>query len=194
MGIRSGIWGLVVVISAYKVYNPDPFFPSPHPLLVLSVLVFCSCPLLGNPFFLCFIVAFVLKRHKASPLFLLQRLRLLPFSITMSASHLISSMDFDSHKTNHFEAYNDSSFAYMENDFLYPSNSPADLGVPIGRECPQFSSQFSSDLIGIDIQCRRPCRRWTFRLSTFLSTPSPLLLSLRPHHRLLSLPTSRPRC
>lgn len=40
-------------------------------------------------------------------------------------------MDFD-HKTNHFEAYNDSSFAYMENDFLYPSNSPADLGVPIG--------------------------------------------------------------
>jgi hypothetical protein len=44
-------------------------------------------------------------------------------------------MDFD-HKTNHFEAYNDSSFAYMENDFLYPSNSPADLGVPIGCEHP----------------------------------------------------------
>lgn len=52
----------------------------------------------------------------------------------MSSSQLIS-MDFD-HKTNHFEAYNDSSFAYMENDFLYPSNSPADLGVPIGCEHP----------------------------------------------------------
>jgi hypothetical protein len=46
---------------------------------------------------------------------------------------LYNAIYFD-HKTNHFEAYNDSSFAYMENDFLYLSNSPADLGVPIGRE------------------------------------------------------------
>lgn len=51
----------------------------------------------------------------------------------MSASQLIS-MDFD-HKPNHFDAYNDSSFAYMENDFLYPSPSPTGLGVSIGRKC-----------------------------------------------------------
>lgn len=49
------------------------------------------------------------------------------------SSQLMSTMDFD-HKANHFEtSYNDSSFAYMENDFLY-SSSPAELGVSIGRE------------------------------------------------------------
>jgi hypothetical protein len=40
-------------------------------------------------------------------------------------------MDFD-HKANQFDAYNDSAFAYMENDFLYPSSSPSALGVTIG--------------------------------------------------------------
>jgi hypothetical protein len=53
-------------------------------------------------------------------------------------------MDFD-HKTNHFEAYNDSSFAYMENEFLYPSNSPADLGVPIGRKFWFTTSYIDND-------------------------------------------------
>ncbi len=55
------------------------------------------------------------------------------------SSQLIS-VDFD-HKTNRFEAYNDSSFAFRENDFLYSSNSPADLWVPIGREFnPSYNS------------------------------------------------------
>jgi len=54
-------------------------------------------------------------------------------------------MDFD-HKTNHFESFNDSSFAYMENEFLYTSASPADLGVSIGREFDSFSVQ-NLDLI-----------------------------------------------
>jgi hypothetical protein len=54
--------------------------------------------------------------------------------------------------TNHFDA---SSFAYMENDsFLYSSNSPADLGVPIGREfnpsAPYNSPHATSHLIPPD--------------------------------------------
>jgi hypothetical protein len=81
----------------------------------------------------------------------------------MSASHLISSMDFDSHKTNHFEAYNDSSFAYMENDFLYPSNSPADLGVPIGL--PQTMSPM--DISSVNLP------EYTFSSPAFAPPPSP---------------------
>ncbi|CAA7264744.1 unnamed protein product [Cyclocybe aegerita] len=40
------------------------------------------------------------------------------------------SMDYE-HTKNAFDPYNDT-FAYMENDFLYPSNSPTGLSVPIG--------------------------------------------------------------
>jgi hypothetical protein len=87
-------------------------------------------------------------------------------------------MDFD--RKTHFEA----NFAYMENDFLYPSNSPADLGVPIGCEHP-------GPLVSLTVltppssQCPRPCRQWISRpcLSTS-PLPSPL-----PHSA-----TSRLRC
>jgi hypothetical protein len=71
-------------------------------------------------------------------------------------------MDFD-HKTNHFEAYNDSSFAYMENEFLYPSNSPADLGVPIGL--PQTMSPM--DISSVNMP------EYTFSSSSFAAPPSP---------------------
>lgn len=79
----------------------------------------------------------------------------------MSSSQLIS-MDFD-HKANHFEAYNDSSFAYMENEFLYPSNSPADLGVPIGL--PQTMSPM--DISSVNMP------EYTFSPPSFVAAPSP---------------------
>jgi hypothetical protein len=80
----------------------------------------------------------------------------------MSSSQLMSSMDFD-HKTNHFEAYNDSSFAYMENEFLYPSNSPPDLGVPIGL--PQTMSPM--DISSVNMP------EYTFSSPSFAAPPSP---------------------
>jgi hypothetical protein len=81
----------------------------------------------------------------------------------MSSHHLISSMDFESHKTSHFEGYNDSSFAYMENDFLYPSNSPADLAVPIGL--PQTMSPM--DISSVNMP------EYTFSSPAFAPPPSP---------------------
>ncbi|KAF9531858.1 hypothetical protein CPB83DRAFT_760304 [Crepidotus variabilis] len=79
------------------------------------------------------------------------------------SSQLMSTMDFD-HKANHFEAsYNDSSFAYMENDFLYTSSSPAELGVSIGL--PQTMSPM--DISSVNMP------EYTFSSPSFPAPPSP---------------------